>query len=116
MGWVSSDDTHLLPAGKKIVRHYTSGISACSQYNEHKNTSTPSLDAGGGGLDSMFITTKAVHRRDVRRVEISAADGFGCQCQTFRFQVRGGFFLSDNYFFFATSISASVSPHFWAIW
>ena len=47
MGCVSADDTNFLPAGKKVVRHDMSGVAACSQYDVHKVTSMPGLDAGG---------------------------------------------------------------------
>src|SRR5580658_2656973 len=36
MSCVSADDTNFLPTGKKVGRHYLSGVSACSQYNIHK--------------------------------------------------------------------------------
>lgn len=52
MSCVSTDDPNFLPAGKKVVGHYMSGVSACSQYDVHKVTSMPGLDAGGAGLDS----------------------------------------------------------------
>jgi len=52
MSCVSTDDPNFLPAGKKVVGHYMSGVAACSQYYIHKLTSMPRLDAGGAGLDS----------------------------------------------------------------
>src|SRR5580658_3753868 len=57
MSCVSADDTNFLPTGKKVGRHYLSGVSACSQYNIHKLASLNlpahlALDAGGCVLDS----------------------------------------------------------------
>jgi hypothetical protein len=52
MSGVSAYDTNLLPVGQKVVRHYLSGVAACSQYNIHRLTSMPRLDAAGWGLDS----------------------------------------------------------------
>ncbi len=55
---VSADDTNLLTAGKKVARHYMSGVAACSQYDVHRVTSMPGLDAGMGGFDA---TSKSIH-------------------------------------------------------
>src|ERR1700758_1097592 len=52
MGCVSADDANFLPAGKKVGRHYMSGVAACSKDDVHSFTSMPGLDALGFVLDS----------------------------------------------------------------
>jgi hypothetical protein len=36
IGCVSADDANFLPFGKKVGRHYMSGMAACSQYDIHR--------------------------------------------------------------------------------
>lgn len=69
MSRVSTDDPNFLPAGKKVVGHYMSGVAACSHYDIHKLTSMPRLDAGGAVLDSAAeqgSKTLGIARGDLR--------------------------------------------------
>src|ERR1039457_5381546 len=52
MGCVSANAANFLSAGKKVGRHYASGVAACSQYDVHKVTSMSGLDAEANALDS----------------------------------------------------------------
>jgi hypothetical protein len=47
MSGVSANYANFLSSGEKLVRHYMSGVAACSEYNEHRLTSIPGLDARG---------------------------------------------------------------------
>lgn len=53
MSRVSADDTNLLPGGKKVLRHYVSGIAACSKNDVHIGLHSHfGLDAADSGFGS----------------------------------------------------------------